>query len=300
MVVRHIAIFILCLGAFAFAQDMEPRSYSPAPIGTNFAVISYGGNRGSVVADPSLPITDASARFSTVTLGYYHSFALFGRQTSIAAGLPYVWGTANGLLDGVSVRTYRSGLADPRLRLAYFLIGSPALTPAEFKARRSRTVLGASLTISTPVGQYDPNLLINLGTNRWAFKPELGLSRSLSSWLVEADLGSWFFTENSSFFRGHVRQQAPMVSAQGHVSYTFRPRLWLSFDGTFYAGGRTTIDGIHNADRQRNARLGATLSFPLARSQSLKLTFSRGAVVRVGGNFTSISAAYQFGWLTRH
>jgi len=112
-------------------------------------------------------------------------------------------------------------------------------------------------------------------------------------------MGSWFFTRNSSFFHGHVRQQAPIVSAQGHVSYTFRPRLWLSFDGTFYAGGRTTINGAHNEDRQRNARLGATFSLPLARAQSLKFTFSRGAVVRVGGNFTSITAAYQFSWLTK-
>jgi len=299
VVVRHIAIFILCLGAFASAQDMEPRSFSPAPIGSNFAAVSYGDSRGSVVVDPSLPIADASARFNSIALGYYHSFGLLGRQASISAGLPYVWGTANGLLDGEPVRARRSGLADPRLRLAWFLIGSPALTPREFKARRSRTILGAGLIVSVPLGQYDPNLLINLGSNRWAFKPELGLSRSFGAWLVEADMGSWFFTRNSSFFHGHVRQQAPIVSAQGHVSYTFRPRLWLSFDGTFYAGGRTTINGAHNEDRQRNARLGATFSLPLARAQSLKFTFSRGAVVRVGGNFTSITAAYQFSWLTK-
>jgi len=294
---RHLAICIL-LSAAALAQDMEPRSYSPAPVGTNFAAISFGQTTGSVVSDPSLPIVDASARFNTVALGYYHSFGLFGRQTSVALGVPYVWGTANALVNGARVRTYRSGLADPRIRFAYFLMGSPALTPQEFKARRPTTVLGTSLTLSMPLGQYDPNLLINLGSNRWTFKPEVGLSRGMGSWLLEADLGCWFFRENPNFFRGQLRQQAPMLSTQGHVSYTFRPGLWLSFDGTFYAGGRTTINGLHNADRQRNARLGATFSMPLSHAQSLKLTFSRGAVVRVGGNFTTFAAGYQFRWGT--
>ena len=278
---------------------MEPRSYSLAPIGTNIALLAYGRTEGSVVVDPSLPVEDASAKFNSMTPGYYHSFGLLGRQSSLAFGVPYVWGTANALVIGVSRRAYRSGIADPRIRFAYILFGGPALSPQEFKTHHSKTVIGTSLTVSVPLGQYDPNLLVNVGTNRWAFKPEIGISRTLGAWVLELDLGSWLFLANPNFFHGQYREQAPLPSIQGHLSYTFRPGLWLALDGTFYGGGRTTVNGVHSNDRQENSRLGATFSLPLAHAQSLKFAVNRGATVRVGGNFTTISATYQFRWLTR-
>ena len=285
--------------ALARAQDLEPRAYSPAPIGTNFAVVSYGRTTGSVVVDPTLPFTDTSAKFNTAALGYVHTFGLLGRQATVSAAMPYVWGSAQALVDGVRAHTSRSGLGDLRLRVAYIFVGSPAVGPEEFKKRKAKTVVGASVVIAAPLGQYDPNLLINIGANRWAFKPEIGISRSLRSWLLELDLGSWFFTQNSSFFRGQVREQAPIGSVQAHVSYTFRPGLWLALDGTYYTGGRTHVDGIRGNDLQQNSRLGVTLALPLTSRQSLKLMCNKGATVRVGGDFTTCSASYQLRWFTR-
>lgn len=294
-----LAAIILLLGAFAVAQELEPRSYSPAPVGTNFVVINYGRATGSVVLDPTIPVTNASAKFDSTTLGYSHVFGFLGRQASISLGVPYVWGTAEGLVNGSSRRIYRSGLADPRLRFAFILFGSPAVSPAEFNKHKSRTVVGTSLAIVVPMGQYDPNLLINIGSNRWAFKPEIGISRTLRSWMLELDLGSWFFLQNSNFFQGQVREQAPLASAQAHVSYTFRPGLWVALDGTYYTGGRTHVNGVRSNDLQQNSRLGATLALPLTRSQSLKLAFNRGTTVRAGGNFTTFGITYQLRWFTR-
>jgi len=289
---------LLLLCAVGISQELEPRSYSPAPTGTNFAIVGYGETTGSVVVDPTLPVSDVSATFSTAVLGYYHSFGLLGRQTSAAIAVPYVWGTADGLVNGAATHAYRSGLGDTRLRLAYFLVGSPALSPQEFRKRTSKTVVGASLIVSLPLGQYDPDVLVNIGSNRWAFKPEIGFSRTMRSWQMEVDLGSWFFLQNSDFFHGQVRAQAPIASVQGHVSYTFRPGLWVALDSTFYTGGRTTVNGIHKDDRQQNSRLGVTLALPLTRSQSLKFAVNRGTSVRVGGNFTAMSATYQVRWMT--
>lgn len=294
-----LAAIALWLGTLSAAQELEPRSYSPAPVGTNFVVINYGRATGSVVLDPTLPITNAAARFNSATLGYVHVFGFFGRQTSVSLGLPYVWGTGEGLVNGVSMRIYRSGLGDPRLRFSFIFFGSPAIGPAEFQKHKSRTVVGTSLVIVVPMGQYDPNLLINIGSNRWAFKPEIGISRSLRSWMLELDLGSWFFMQNSNFFQGQVREQAPLGSAQAHVSYTFRPGLWVALDGTYYTGGRTHVNGVRSNDLQQNSRLGATLALPLTRSQSLKLAYNRGTTVRVGGNFTTFGITYQLRWFTR-
>ena len=294
-----LAAIVLLLGAFAVAQELEPRSYSQAPVGTNFVVINYGRATGSVVLDPTIPVTNASAKFDSTTLGYSHVFGFLGRQASISLGVPYVWGTAEGLVNGSSRRIYRSGLADPRLRFAFILFGSPAVSPAEFNKHKSRTVVGTSLAIVVPMGQYDPNLLINIGSNRWAFKPEIGISRTLRSWMLELDLGSWFFLQNSNFFQGQVREQAPLASAQAHVSYTFRPGLWVALDGTYYTGGRTHVNGVRSNDLQQNSRLGATLALPLTRSQSLKLAFNRGTTVRAGGNFTTFGITYQVRWFTQ-
>lgn len=290
---------ILLLGVFAASQELEPRSYSPAPVGTNFVVINYGRATGSVVLDPTIPVTDAAARFDSTTLGYSHVFGFLGRQTSVSLGVPYVWGTGEGLVNGVSRRIYRSGLADPRLRFSFILFGSPAVRLAEFQKHKSRTVVGTSLVIVVPMGQYDPDLLINIGSNRWAFKPEIGISRTLRSWMLELDLGSWFFMQNSNFFHGQVREQAPLGSAQAHISYTFRPGLWASMDGTYYTGGRTHVNGVRSNDLQQNSRLGATVALPLTRSQSLKLAFNRGTTVRAGGNFTTFGITYQLRWFTR-
>ncbi len=294
-----LAAIVVWLGAFAVAQELEPRSYSQAPVGTNFVAINYGRATGSVVLDPTLPITNASASFNATTLAYVHVFGFLGRQTSVSLGVPYVWGTGEGLVSGVSRRIYRSGLGDPRLRFSFILFGSPAVGPAEFQKHKSRTVVGTSVVIVVPLGQYDPNLLINIGSNRWAFKPELGISRTLHSWMLELDLGSWFFIQNSDFFQGQVREQAPLGSAQVHASYTFRPGLWVAVDGTYYTGGRTHVNGVRSNDLQQNSRLGATMALPLTRSQSLKLAYNRGASVRKGGNFTTFGITYQFRWFTR-
>jgi hypothetical protein len=278
---------------------MEPRAYSPAPVGTNFVVLSYGRTTGSVVVDPTLPVTDASARFNNAILGYYHAFGLLGRQTSVSLGVPYVWGSAEAVVNGVSRRIHRSGLGDPRLRFAFILFGSPAAGPEEFKKRKSRTVVGTSVVIVAPLGQYDPDLLVNIGANRWAFRPDIGISRSLRSWMLELNLGSWLFMQNSNFLHGQVREQAPLGSVQAHVSYTFRPGLWLALDGTYYTGGRTHLNGVRNNDLQQNSRLGATFALPLTRSQSLKFAYSKGATVRVGGDFTTFGITYQLRWFTR-
>lgn len=129
-------------------------------------------------------------------------------------------------------RITRSGLGDMRARLAVNLVGGPALNLREFATRKPRTTLGASLVVAAPTGQYAPSKLINIGANRWAFKPELGLSHPHGRWFFELYGGAWFFTENDNFYGGQKRKQDPILSFQAHVAYSFKRRLWLSADAT--------------------------------------------------------------------
>ena len=105
------------------------------------------------------------------------------------------------------------------------------------------------------------------------------------------------FTTNREFYTGaSVRTQAPVVALQSHVSYTLRRQLWAAFDATWYSGGTTTVNGTRKADLQRNSRLGATLSLPVGRQQSIKFSGSTGATTRVGADFQTFGAAWQLTW----
>jgi hypothetical protein len=291
-----LGVSVVSGGLTARAQELEPRAYSPNPTGANFVLVGYGHSSGDVVFDPSVPITNVSAHVSQAALFYGRTFGLLGRAASAAVQLPYVWGTVEGDVGEERRSVYRSGLADLRLRFTANLVGGPALAPQEFAARRPRTTVGASVVLVAPTGQYDPAKLVNVGTHRWAIKPELGLSRPAGRWFLELYGGAWIFGDNGDFFGGSRKEQDSILTLQSHVSYVFRPRLWLAGDATFYTGGRTTVDGAEKADLQRNTRYGLTLAVPVKRSSSLKLSWSRGLTTRVGGDFDTLAVGYQFLW----
>jgi hypothetical protein len=294
-------LLVLAVGAAlpARAQQLEPRAYSPAPVGANFFGAAYANSQGDVVFDPSLPFKNVSANVNTAGLFYSGTLGLWGRGASLGASLPYSWGVIQGDVGETFNRITRSGLGDAGIRFACNIVGGPALSPKEFAARKPTTTFGASLTVTAPTGQYDGAKLINIGTNRWAFKPELGVSQPLGKLWLEFYAGVWFFTTNHDFFGGQTRQQDPMAAVQAHLSYTFIPRLWLALDGTWYGGGETTVDGVAGADRQNNSRVGLTLAVPVSKAHALKFGYARGATTRIGAKLDTISVAWQFLWFNR-
>lgn len=279
----------------AEGQELEPLAYSVSPVGVNIVGFGYGRSAGDLSFDPTLPIEDAEATINTTSLGYFRSIDFLGRSANVAVAIPYVWGSAQGRLAGDFQAITRSGLLDPRLRFAVNLIGAPAMNLKEFVGYRQKTNLGVSVVVVAPTGQYDPNKLINIGSNRWAFKPELGLSRAVGRWTLDLYGGAWLFTANANF-QGQTRRQNPIGTAQFHASYTLRPRFWISFNANFFTGGRTTVDGVPRLDFQRNSRAGTTVSIPLNRRQSVKVAFSTGAFTTIGANFDSVAVTYQYLW----
>jgi hypothetical protein len=287
---------LLVVPRIGLAQQLTPRAYVPAPVDLNIVSVPYGYQTGSVITDPSLPVQNVDAKVNVVSAFYERTFAFFGREANAAVLLPYVWAKVTGDVFEETRSVTRSGQGDMALRLASNILGGPALTREEFVRAPQKTILGASLSILMPTGQYDGTKLVNIGTNRWAFKPELGFSQPVGRWRFDLYAGVWFFTPNDDFFGGNRRTQDPMFTLQGHVIYTFPPGLWLALDGTWYSGGQTTVDGVLNLDRQDNARIGATIAVPIGRTQSLKAAWSRGATVRFGTNFTTVGVTYQFLW----
>jgi hypothetical protein len=280
----------------SYAQQLEPRAYAPNPVDLNFAGLVYGRSEGDVVFDASLPLENVEATLSSATLAYGRTFGLANRTASISIAVPYITGTVSGETGEARGEVNRSGFADTHLRFGLNLFGMPALSFEEFERRRPGPTLGASVLVIAPTGQYDSSRLINIGGNRWAFKPELGVSVPVSRWYFEMYAGIWLFTDNDDYVRQSNVSQDSMTSVQAHVSYTFRRSLWLAADATYYAGGRTHIDGVPRANRQENTRVGLTLSLPAGRGHSIKIAWSDGASVRVGGDFNTVLLAWQYTW----
>jgi hypothetical protein len=289
-------LWLVLLCGSAGAQQLTPRSYAPNPTGGNILLLSYARSTGGVLFDPALPFDDVNAAINTGTLLYGRTFGLFGRAASAQVGLPYVVGDIDGFVEGEYQKVTRSGLTDLRGKFTVNLLGGPALSPREFASSRRDTILGASVSVVAPTGQYDPSKLINIGSNRWSVKPELGVSKVWGRWYAELYGGVWFFGTNTSFYGGSVREQAPIGTLQAHVSYFFKPRLWLAVDATFYTGGRTTLDGTVKPDLQANTRGGVTLALPVAKRSALRLTWSRGFTTRIGADFDTLGAALQLVW----
>ncbi len=280
----------------ARAQDIEPRAYSNAPIGVNFLIAGYAYTRGGLSFDPAVPITNANLNTSNVVLAYARVLDLWGKSGKFDVIVPYTWLSGTADYQGEPVQRTVSGFANSAFRLSVNLYGAPALTLPEFADWEQDLIIGASLQVWAPWSQYDSSKLVNIGTNRWSFKPEVGISKAVGPWTLELQAAVTFFTDNADFFGGNTRSQDPLYSLQGHLIYGFRSGVWASVDATYVAGGRTTLNGVLNYDLQQNWRTGATLALPLDRANSIKFYASSGVAARTGNNYDLIGIAWQYRW----
>lgn len=277
------------------AQELEPRSYAPAPTGTTFVIAGFGRSQGPILLDPSLDVDHVEGDLWVATVGVGSVFGLAGRQSRVLAVLPVARGRVDGEVGGHTESQTLDGLVDPRIKMSIGLYGAPALSRADFvRTSRPRSTLGASVTVTLPVGDYRATRLVNLGFHRWAVKPEVGASHAIGQWTLEGYAGVWCFTTNDAYFPGQARRsQNPVFAWQGHVSYSLPNRSWLAFNGTWFSGRQTRVDGVPSLDLQRNSRLGATLSVPLSSQQSVKFVYSTGATTRRGSDFNTFNVTWQ-------
>ena len=287
------------------AQSLSPRAYVITPVDSNAVIAQYSYADGNLQFNGAVPITGATATIDTGALGYYHAFSLLGRSANVDVAVPYAFGDFKGTILQAPKDVNRTGFLDATGRLSVNLIGGPAMSYTEFRNWQQTTLLGASLTVVAPTGQYDATKLVNYGGNRWGFKPELGYSQRWGNWVLDAYGGVWFFTTNSEFFSRNqyfpgTRSQSEntVEEVEAHISYDFRERLWVSLDANYWWGGSTSLNGHENPDTyQKSSRVGVTASIPLSKRLSLKFSYANGAYIRYGGNYQVVAVALQYGWI---
>lgn len=289
-------IFLAPVMYSANATDSDPRSYSNIPVGLNFLITGYALTTGNVSVAPTIPLKNAKLTINSAVLAFSHSLNIFGKSGKFDFILPgsSLSGTAD--FEGQPKERSVGGFADPMARFYVNFYGAPALSMKDFAAYKQNLIIGASLAVTAPGGQYDQTKLVNLGTNRWSFKPELGISKAWGSLTTELAVGGYFYTDNNEPFMGNALKQAPLFTAQGHLIYNFRPGIWGAFDANYYAGARTTKDGNVTGESLGNWRVGGTLSVAVHRQHSIKLYGSKGIYSRTGSTFDIIGIAWLYRW----
>lgn len=291
-----VAIVCLTAATAARAQEIEPRQYANTPVGVNFLVSGYLYTQGGLAFDPSLPLTDPHLEANSGVLGFARSLDLWGHSGKFDASVPYSWLSGSADYFGQPIYRRVNGFGDPVFRWSVNLYGAPALQMRDFGAYHQDLIIGAALQVSAPLGQYDDTRIVNIGTNRWFFKPSLGASKAIGPWILEATAAVTIFTDNTDFYGGNTRSQGPLYSIQAHLIRSFRSGIWGALDTTYFWGGRTTINGIDGDDLQRNWRVGATLAVPVNVRNSIKLVASDGVSARTGNNYSQIGIFWQYRW----
>ncbi|MNE02488.1 hypothetical protein D3C76_754850 [compost metagenome] len=292
--VRCTSASLIVVAHGAVAEDLEPRSYANTPVGINFLLMGYSDLRGNVTANPSVPLEDAKLDIKTVVFAFARSLDVGGRSAKFDVVVPEARLSGSALFAGEPRERNVTGLIDPRLRFSVNLYGAPALTLAEFPSYQQDVIIGTSLAITAPLGQYDSNKLVNLGNNRWSFKPEIGVSKRMGPVTLELSGAATFYTDNDQYLGDHTFSQRPMYQTQVHLIYAFENGVWVSLDGTYFTGGSTSVDGVGNHDLQENTRYGGTLTLPLNRRNSIKLFASEGAHTRTGSEYDVAGVVWQY------
>lgn len=280
----------------ARAQELEPRAYSNLPMGLNFLATGYAHSQGGLSIDPSLPLDDAHLKIDTGVVAYVRGMNLLGNSGKFDVIVPYSHLSGTALVAGQPRERDISGLGDPRFRLSVNFYGAPALTLREYPAYKPDLVVGASVQVTPPWGQYDPSRAINLGTNRWSIKPDVGFSKAFAPFTIDLTAGVTLLSRNGDYFGGQSLDQAPIYSTQANLSYDFGRGIWAAFGATFYRGGRTTVNDALKDDALSNSRMGLTVAVPIDRYYSIKFNASSGISTRTGTSFDTVGLVLQYRW----
>jgi hypothetical protein len=278
------------------AQEITPRLFWPTPKGTSVLVAGYSYSSGNVFFDNSIPIEDADSTFNTGVFAYAQTLGLWGRTSNILVELPYAKGTTEGLLLGQPAKADFSDFGDLGVTLNVNLKGGPTMNREEFLAFREnpKPIIGLSLKVIAPTGQYDQTKLINVGANRWAARLKLGTVTILKpKLLLEVSASTWLFGDDDDFLTGK-KEQEPIYSLEANLIKRIRPGLWASLDITYYRGGRQTIDGEPLRNEMNNVKIGGTLVVPFLHRHAIKLGYANGIVTRYGNDFDQFLLSYQY------
>jgi hypothetical protein len=280
----------------ADAGEIEPRSYGNAPVDVNFLIVGYVHSEGGLSMSDASPLKDPNLKMDTGLLAYARTLDMWGIPGKIDVILPVTDLSGTAMVGNEQRERKISGLNDPRLRVSALFYGAPVLTVQEFPSWQQKLLIGASIQVSVPLGQYDPDKLVNLGNNRWFVKPDIGISKAWGDLTLELSTGVMLYSDNSDYFGGKKLEQNPLSTSQAHLLYSFGKGMWGAIGGSYDYGGRSYTNGVRGDDQQSNSRIGVTFALPLNKLNSIKLYANTSVHTTRGNEYDLLGLAWQFRW----
>ncbi len=292
----YLLFYMLHVSTSAYAQELEPRTYANTPIGINWFTVGYGYSSGNVLLDPALPVEDLDGKMNIGILGYGRTFSLLNRNAKLKIFVPYAFGDWQGNFEGDATTREARGFGDFRAKLEWNFYGAPALSGAKYQSYQQKTIIGTSILIVAPTSDYNSDKLLNLGSNRWSIRTELGVSRAIGKWTVEfAGNVSWF-NDNNNYFGGNTLSQDPLYVAKTHLIYKFRPGMWLGGSLGYGRGGQSFINGEPRANEQKNLRYGMTFAYSFNQQHGIRASYTAAENSGAGTEFDAFGLGYKYAW----
>jgi hypothetical protein len=254
-------------------------------------VLGYAFSQGALPANQTL--RDPNLNINSAFVAYARGLDISGKSAKIDVIVPTICLDGYATMDSQRVTRDVCGVGDIKARLSYNFFGAPASELKDFANFKQDVILGTSVQVTMPTGQYAEEKLVNIGANRWAAKLGVGVSKKLNNFLFELAVDTEFYTKDSQYILG-AREQDFIYSGQVHVIYNFSKAIWIALDSNYYGGGESYLNGVGQEDTLDNFRTGLTFAFPLSRSYSLKLYGSSGVITRAGTNFDTLGVALQY------
>ena len=296
----YIILFIsaLCTNS-VYSQELEPRALTNIPVGMNFAFAGYAYSQGNLLFDPALPLEDTDVKLHMLIGAYARSINFFGLSGKVDLIVPYGIGDWSGKFTGIDTATSRSGFADIRFRLSFNFLGAPALKASQFRDYSPGRISGFSLQVIAPTGQYYPDLLINLGTNRWTFKPQWGYAWNFEKWIWETYASAWIYTKNKDFWGGNELRLKPLFALKLHGIRKLKKGNWFALNVGYGIGARGYINDERKDNRISTIRLMAVYAMKINKNHTLRIDAKTGIRFEKGADFNAIGLSYQYSWVRR-
>ncbi len=290
-------LMFLWLPARAYPQFTDPRYYDNTPVDVNQIETVYAYARSNTSLDTSAIVAGAELNLNVGVLEYTRYFSFLHHAAWVEPAVPF--GDLRGSITGTEIRGSSTGAGDSSYQVGLLMKGGKALSVAQFATYHPSTTLGTSLTITAPTGEYSGDKILNLGSNRWSFKPEFAVAYPFGpqqKWELDTYANAYFYTVNSSYHGTESLQQKPLPGIEGHISYSFRSNAWASLDTRYSFGGDTFVDGVDQKDAQRNFTLGSELNLSLNSRNIVVFEFGKLIVHQNGPTYGGFGVKYFYSW----
>ena len=139
--------------------------------------------------------------------------------------------------------------------------------------------------------------LINLGENRFTFRPQLGVTHRRGKWTTEVVGEVAIHTDNDNFFNDKTREQDPTYIIHAHLTHTFRPGVWLSTGIGYDYVGENSIDDVNSDDKQQDIGWLLKFAYPINRQSGFNFTYLGTRKQKSTGlDSDTLSGSLSFSW----